>query len=563
MTRSAARSRGVVPALLLLCVMVVVGAGPATAAPSRPPAAPGPGGIGLRLVDAPLAARNDPRAWMYIVDHLAPATVIHRRVEVANTTTSAVDIVLYAAAAAITAGSFLGAAGLTPNDLSTWTTIAPATLRVPAGGRIPAVVSINVPRDAAPGEQYGVIWAEARSASLGAGIVQVNRVGVRLYLSVGPGGAPRPDFTIDSLTAIRTAEGRPAVIATVHNTGGRALDLNGTLHLADGPGGLNAGPFPATLGVTLAIGTTAPVAIVLDPRLPAGPWNARITLRSGLVERAAEATITFPDVGVAAPVRATPLRPGWLYPAAGLAALLLGLAALLVTLRYRRHADPIPSRPTRPRKDTHGLRPAPRPAKAPRPERRRGTREPVSRLGQSITVADIAETTYHWQLGLPGAHDRLTDLANRSLFEDEAQFVINSRGGNRLCLMLINLDNFDTITTTFGPGGADAVLVAIAERLRRAVRPQDLIARLDGDEFAILFEDVDRADVNAVARRMLRTIHEPLTIDGHELRIRASLGVTPTQPTDDAGLLIRHAAAALAKAKNASRAHYAWYAETT
>jgi hypothetical protein len=82
------------------------------------------------------------------------------------------------------------------------------------------------------------------------------------------------------------------VLATVHNTGGRALDMSGTLQLLAGPGGLSAGPFPVTLGTTLAIDDTEPVTIALDKRLPAGPWDARITLRSGLIERSARATIT-------------------------------------------------------------------------------------------------------------------------------------------------------------------------------------------------------------------------------------------------------------------------------
>ena len=84
------------------------------------------GSIGLRLLDVPVTAANDPRAQIYIVDHLAPGTVIHRRIEVSNTTRSTAHVVLYAAAATIENGSFLGAAGHTPNDLSTWTSVDPA-----------------------------------------------------------------------------------------------------------------------------------------------------------------------------------------------------------------------------------------------------------------------------------------------------------------------------------------------------------------------------------------------------------------------------------------------------
>jgi hypothetical protein len=291
----------------------------------------------VRLVEVPAQTLNDPRARLYIVDHLAPGTTIHRRIEVSNSTASTAHIVLYAAAATIVDGSFLGAAGHTPNDLSTWTSVRPPTSDIPAGGLLMATVTITVPGDAAPGEQYGVVWAEAVSAPAGGGVTQVNRVGIRLYLSVGPGGPPAADFTIDSLTAKRSSDGRPVVLATVRNTGGRALDMNGTLELLAGPGGLSAGPFPATLGVTLGIGDTEPITIVLDEQLPSGPWDALITLRSGLIERTAHAVITFPDAGASPPVKTTSPHPGWLYRAiAVLVLLLLSTAALIVMLRRRR-----------------------------------------------------------------------------------------------------------------------------------------------------------------------------------------------------------------------------------
>jgi LPXTG-motif cell wall-anchored protein len=308
---------------------VAAPAAASTAAPSPALQAAAAGSIGSRLVDVPVMARDDPRARLYIVDHLAPGTVIHRRIEVSNTTASTAHILLYAAAATIANGSFLGADGHTPNDLSTWTSVRPGAPDVPAGGRVTATVTIAVPRNAAPGEQYGVVWAETRSVpSAGGAITQVSRVGIRIYLSVGSGGPPAANFTIDSLTAKRSPGGRPVVLATVHNTGGRALDINGTLQLLAGPGGLSAGPFPANLGITLAIGDTEPVTIALDKRLPAGPWDARVTLHSGLLERSARGTLTFPDTGTSHA----------LYLAiAGLVVLLvLGIAALLVVIRRRR-----------------------------------------------------------------------------------------------------------------------------------------------------------------------------------------------------------------------------------
>ncbi|HVF74029.1 MAG TPA: hypothetical protein VM938_03190 [Acidimicrobiales bacterium] len=255
------------------------------------------GGIGLRLVEAPVAAKDDPRARIYIVDHLAPGTVIERRVEVSNSTTSSHHVALYSSAATIEDGAFVGAEGRTPNDVSRWTTVSPGTIDVAAGAKLTAVVKVAVPDDAAPGEQYGVVWAEARSQPAPGGVVQVSRVGIRLYLSVGPGGAPAPDFAVEALTPARSAKGAPMVTATVRNTGGRALDVTGTLLLSNGPGGLSAGPFPAELNTTLAVGDTKKVTITLDERLPAGPWDATVALASGVTERRGEATITFPNAG--------------------------------------------------------------------------------------------------------------------------------------------------------------------------------------------------------------------------------------------------------------------------
>jgi hypothetical protein len=306
----------------------------AVAAALGAPAAAHGNGIGVQLLDVPVAARLDPRARLYVVDHLAPGAVIHRRIRVTSSSRRAQRIALYPAAARTARSAFAVSAGRTRNALSTWTAVAPTSATIPAGGLLTAVVTIAVPRDAAPGEHYGVVWAEVRSdtATTAGNVVQVSRVGIRLYVSVGPGPAPAPDFAIGSLTASTAADGRPRVLATVRNTGGRALDLSGTLRLRSGPGGLSAGPFPATLGVTLAIGATETVTVPLDRRLPAGPWNARVALRSGLLERTRRATVSFPSRSSAgAPLLTIAL-------AAGLVLATGGLLAQRAASRRRRRA---------------------------------------------------------------------------------------------------------------------------------------------------------------------------------------------------------------------------------
>ncbi len=298
-----------------------------------------PGGIGVRLLDVPADAATDPRAQLYVVDHLSPGSVITRRIEVTNSTGEPVTVFLYAAGATIDDSRFVGLAGHTANELSSWCSVVPTTAALPAGGSERVVVKITVPNDAPAGERYAAVWAEVRTDGEG-GIQQVNRVGIRLYVSVGPGAPPAADFEIESLTAQRSADGMPAVLATVHNTGGRALDMAGSLELLNGPGELQAGPFPATLGSTLAIGSSGQVMIILDERLPDGPWDAELILRSGLLERSAKASITFPASGSAPPVSATPAGLRWLFPTiAGLTILLLVIFIIALAMRRRRRKE--------------------------------------------------------------------------------------------------------------------------------------------------------------------------------------------------------------------------------
>ncbi|HEX3394796.1 MAG TPA: LPXTG cell wall anchor domain-containing protein [Acidimicrobiales bacterium] len=283
--------------------------------------------VGIRIVDAPTSRSDDPRARQYIIDHVAPGTTISRRVEVTNDTPDTQEVQLYPAAGSIADGNFQFAEGRTANDLTTWTTVDPPTVSPPGGGTSLATVTIAVPSNASPGERYGVVWAELPAAvPAGGGVGAVNRVGVRIYLSVGAGGEPASDFAITSFEARRDDQSNPVVAATVHNTGGRAVDLSGELRLTNGPGGLSAGPFQARLGTTLGIGQTEPVLVVLDQAVPPGPWDARIVLRSGTTEREATAKITFPAAAASASPAVATAKGG----SSDLVPVLVGLGALLI-----------------------------------------------------------------------------------------------------------------------------------------------------------------------------------------------------------------------------------------
>jgi hypothetical protein len=251
--------------------------------------------IGIKLLDAPLNRRDDPRAQVYIVDFLAPGTTIKRRVLISNTSRTSRRVAVFVGAASIDNNMFDALSGVAQNELTSWSSVDRNTVDIAAGGTATAMVTIAVPRTASAGERYAVIWAQTSApADPSATVTMVSRVGVRIYLDVGTGGEPPSSFGISSLTAARTKDGQPEVSAAVRNTGGRALDMAGQLALSDGPGSLNAGPFPVTMGTTLLPNHSGTVRVLLDRRLPAGPWKVRLRLVSGAIERTVTATLTFP-----------------------------------------------------------------------------------------------------------------------------------------------------------------------------------------------------------------------------------------------------------------------------
>ncbi|GHS88470.1 hypothetical protein AGMMS50218_12400 [Actinomycetota bacterium] len=334
------------PVLMTVAIAAVIGMTaplPTALATGRAPAAAAaetadPGSVGIRLLDIPAEAQDDPRARTYVVDELAPGTTVQRRVEVSNTTSAPLSVEVYASAAAIVDDSFTGAEGRTQNELSSWTSLDQDVLEIPAGAAAQATVTIAVPADAPQGEQYAAVWAQASGAA--GQIAIVNRVGIRMYVAVSGDNPTAAAFTVDSLTASRGADGAATVQAQVHNTGGRALDLSGTLVLVQVGGNVSAGPYPVDAGTTLAPGETAPVVVSVTDDVADGPWDATVDLASGLTLGSGTAQITFPAAtGAAPPVTAAVVvdsgMPMILVAAIGVAILLV-LALTILVLRRRR-----------------------------------------------------------------------------------------------------------------------------------------------------------------------------------------------------------------------------------
>jgi len=321
--------------MLVVVAAVLAAATSALTRPALAAAGPGPASFGIRLVDVPSDEAGNPRALRYIIDHLHPGITIHRRVLVENLGPAAARITVYPDAATISGGSFTGDAGETRSDLTTWITTNEHTVALGPHANTMVTVTIRVPRDASSGERYGVIWAQETSRlryRSGLAITEINRVGIRIYLSVGPGGAPPSNFVVTSLTATRSAHGQPVVITHIHNTGGRALDIGGYLKLSGGPGGLTAGPYKINDNITIAPGQSEPIETVLSQRLPNGPWLAQVDLVSGLTERRAEAAVQFPGYGARTAIS------GYLIKGGILLFILAMIAAAWLVRRNRRRS---------------------------------------------------------------------------------------------------------------------------------------------------------------------------------------------------------------------------------
>jgi diguanylate cyclase (GGDEF)-like protein len=153
-------------------------------------------------------------------------------------------------------------------------------------------------------------------------------------------------------------------------------------------------------------------------------------------------------------------------------------------------------------------------------------------------------------------HDQLTGLANRLQFADQLRKAVNqARQREELVTMFyIDLDGFKPVNDEFGHDVGDRLLAALGKRLTGCVRSTDLVARLGGDEFAVLITtQTGPEDAEALAERLASAFVDPFTIDGHQLRVRASIGsaMFPVD-ADTADGLLRRADASMFEAKRSA-----------
>ncbi|RZI42029.1 EAL domain-containing protein [Herbaspirillum sp. HC18] len=160
-------------------------------------------------------------------------------------------------------------------------------------------------------------------------------------------------------------------------------------------------------------------------------------------------------------------------------------------------------------------------------------------------------------------HDPLTGLPNRRLFSDRLHqaAAVRHRKDHSFALMLLDLDRFKTVNDTLGHDIGDALLKAVAARLLGSIRQGDTLARMGGDEFALIALEISQPeDMARLAEKLLMVLKEPFHLLGHELYVTTSIGVT-LYPNDaaDAEALVKNADIALYRAKDLGRNNFQFF----
>jgi diguanylate cyclase (GGDEF)-like protein len=161
------------------------------------------------------------------------------------------------------------------------------------------------------------------------------------------------------------------------------------------------------------------------------------------------------------------------------------------------------------------------------------------------------------QLAHQAQHDHLTGLANRRLFDELAREALADPADT--CVVLIDLDDFKTINDRLGHVLGDALLTIVGRRLSGCVRPEDTVARLGGDEFALLLRGVSAAGAAGVLDRVAAALEQPVSVEGHDLLVRSSVGIAGAVPGIDPTELLRRADLAMYAAKERGKGRHAWY----
>ena len=181
---------------------------------------------------------------------------------------------------------------------------------------------------------------------------------------------------------------------------------------------------------------------------------------------------------------------------------------------------------------------------------------------------DVTEAkTYEEQLAHQANYDGLTGLANRNLLQDRLQQSIAAtrRSGGSVAAIFLDLDNFKVVNDSLGHNVGDEMLRVVAGRLRSSVRESDTVARLGGDEFVVLFSGrgepgAIESDITALAVKLLGQVAQPVMLGDRPVLPTCSMGISVyPQDGEDGGTLLKHADAAMYRAKELGRNRFQFF----
>ena len=185
--------------------------------------------------------------------------------------------------------------------------------------------------------------------------------------------------------------------------------------------------------------------------------------------------------------------------------------------------------------------------------------------GLLVTYRDIRQQKQEQaRLQHSARHDPLTGLANRSLFLEAVELTLarlKRRPDRSFAVLFMDLDGFKQVNDTLGHAAGDRLLLEVAARLTKCLRPQDTVARFGGDEFALLLDESgDAAEVAAVAIRIQAEMQREIAIHGKTAQVSASVGIALAVPEYEAAEeILLHADASMYAAKSAGGGRYVVY----
>jgi diguanylate cyclase (GGDEF)-like protein/PAS domain S-box-containing protein len=187
----------------------------------------------------------------------------------------------------------------------------------------------------------------------------------------------------------------------------------------------------------------------------------------------------------------------------------------------------------------------------------------INYIGVMRDISNIKQSQE--QLEYLANYDPLTGLGNRNLFLTHLKAGIEraARHQRKLALVFIDLDNFKVINDTLGHDVGDVLLAEVARRLKAAVRQEDIVCRLGGDEFTVYVEDFDDPQsLTSTAQRLVQAASEPYQISGHDIFVTASVGIS-IYPNDGSTIseLVKNADTAMYKVKEQGRNGFQFFRE--